>query len=448
MLDHDIVRLFRVVEVAKHVGGTGHADLAFHVVADFFGGLRLEDGDGVHEQGIADAEGTEVAVAVAGAGGADFTHAVALGQREAAAVVLQEAVELGFGTGIHGVAAGTGRLEEAEVEAVRHLLAVHELFVMGRDHQSMGRTVFLDIVANFLLVELRDDDILEAEAEGHMEAGDDAVGGEHRDDVQEALVSRVGDAAVLKGSGDGIEAVMAQHNALRHTGRAAGQGDGCTVVLTVGRGVGSFRIGGAVLREGVPGDDVAFFFDLRCRHLELLDEFDGFWKRGVRGDDDDLLESHLLKIVFQFIIEEVDQKEDLRAGAVDELLHLFCGQTRIERYDRSAELVEAIQGINGLRERDGRACDDVALLDTEGFERCRGIVGLVDQLTISDLPIEVIHRDVVLKAFIAANDRFIDRFFRNFSFLCFFAEELHPGFFHGGKTFYIFHSVPFRSCFL
>ena len=302
-------------------------------------------------------------------------------------------------------------------------------------------------MSDFLLVELRDDDVFEAEAEGHMQAGDDAVGGEHRDDVQKALVSRVGDAAVFERGGNCIEAVMAQHDTLRHAGRAAGQRDRCTVVFTVAGRVGGLRIGTAVLRERVPGHDVAFFFDLRSRHLELLDEFEGFRQRRVGRDDDDVLEAHLLKIVFQFVIEEVDQQEDLRVGPLDELIHLLGGQTGVEGHQRRAKLVEPVKGVDRFRERDGRACDDIALFHAKIGKGGRSIVGTVDQFTIGDLPVEVVDGYIVFKALVTADDRLIDGLFGNFCLLCGFTEELHPGLLLRGETFDSFHCAHSHTCF-
>ena len=245
---------------------------------------------------------------------------------------------------------------------------------MRRDHQGMGRAILFDIVSDLFLIELRDDDIFQTETERHMETGDDAVRGEHRDDVQEPLVSRVGDTAVFKRGGDRIEAVMAQHDALRHTGRTAGQRDRRAIVLTVSCRVGGVRIGIALLRERVPGDDVPFFFDLRSRHFELLDETDGFRKGGVGRDDDDLFEIHLLKVFFQFLIIEIDHHEDLCAGPFDEFSDLVGRQPRIEGHQSGAELVESVKGVDRLRERDGRTCDDIAFLDAEGGKRYRGVV--------------------------------------------------------------------------
>ena len=184
------------------------ADLAIFAVVELVGRAGREDADGGGQQRIAYRQALEVSVAAAGCRRGDLAHAVALRKRKAAAAAFEEAVELCLKTGVHRIAAGTGSTEEAEVKSVCHLPAVHELFIVRRDEQRVLGAVFLDVVADLIGVELRDNDDLKSEREWHVQARYYAVGREHRDDVQKALAALIGNAAVHEVKRDGVKAVV------------------------------------------------------------------------------------------------------------------------------------------------------------------------------------------------------------------------------------------------
>ena len=79
---------------------------------------------------------------------------------------------------------------------------------MRRNEQRVLGSVFLNVVADLILIKLGNDDNLKAERQRHVQARNDTVGREHRDDVHKALAALVGNAAVPEIKRDRIKAVV------------------------------------------------------------------------------------------------------------------------------------------------------------------------------------------------------------------------------------------------
>ena len=301
-------------------------------------------------------------------------------------------------------------------------------------------------MADFLRVELRDDDELQTQIQRHVEARDDAVAGEHRDDVEEPLIAGIIDSAVFERDRDCIESVVAEHDALRETGGASGHGDGYTVVLAIARSIGGFRIGVAGRRERLPVDDVALFGDLRSRHFELFDKADHRRHGRVDGNDDDLIKIRFFKSVFQLIIEDVEHQDDPGAGALDERQELFLAAAGVQHERGRAQFRQTVQRVHRFGDRDRCAGNSVSGLHAELCECGCRVVRLFDQLAVRDLIIEEIEGDVRFMPFVSPGQSTVDRLFRYFCVFCLFTEKLHPGFFDGGESDCLSHFLlPFSS---
>ena len=139
---------------------------------------------------------------------------------------------------------------------------------MRRNEQRVLGSVFLNIVADLLGIELGNDYDLKAERQRHVQARNDAVGRKHRDDVHKALAALVGNAAVPEIKRDRIEAVVREHNALGCAGRSAGERNCGKIILAVFHGLGlNANAGSGKLR---PCQHLIARRDLRSRHFELL----------------------------------------------------------------------------------------------------------------------------------------------------------------------------------
>ena len=134
---HDLLGLLGIVEIAEHNGRAADADLALLTVVELLGRARLEYCNIRSQKRITDAQTLEVAVAAARCRRGHLAHTVALRQRVLTAVFTQKAVELRLETFVHGVTTAAGGAEKAEVKAVFHFLAVHELFIVRRNEQSV-----------------------------------------------------------------------------------------------------------------------------------------------------------------------------------------------------------------------------------------------------------------------------------------------------------------------
>ena len=440
----DIGGLFRIVQVAHHDGGTGHADLAFLTVGEFLGGIGLEDGDDVGEQGIAHGETAEVSVAAAAGGGGDLTHAVALRQGELGSVVFQESVELVLQTLVHGVAAGTGSLKEAQVKTVCHFLGVHQLFIVVGNQKGMGRFVFFNEVSDFVGIEFGDDHFLQTQRQGHVEGSHDAVGGEGRDDVHEPLFAGIADTAVTEVHGNGVEAVVGDHDALGHAGGAAGESDGGGLMGAVGDRFGLDAL--AVGKELFPGDHIAGHLDLGSGHLHLLEHADGRGHIIVHGDDDDLLKIKILQGLTKMIVGKIDDQCDFGTGGADHLFHFLAGAAGIQREERGTDFVGTVKGEDHLRNGDGEACHRIAGFDAEGGKGACSPVNVLEQLCVADLVSEEVQCGVDGVVVVVVPDALVNGLMLQLGVLCLFTEELHPGFFNGRVAFHNRFSSVFSSC--
>ena len=165
---------------------------------------------------------------------------------------LQESLQLGFQTGIHGVAAGTHGQQEGQVKAL-HLFAVDQDLIKCRGSDHVLGLVFAYIFAHLLGIETGDQCQLQAQGQGHVDTAHQTVGGEDGHDAQEALSLFVDNAGVNEIKGNSIHAVVGEHNALGEAGGTAGVGDSNSCIALI-----LYFLCNAVLgagNEGIPADD-------------------------------------------------------------------------------------------------------------------------------------------------------------------------------------------------
>lgn len=143
-------RLGGIIHVAKHDGGTGHANLALGVGFHFLGSAHLDDFIIGIREGYADGTGTGIVLGGQAGSGDAFGGAIALPDLLGAAVLLQESIYLLLQFRGQAVAAGENTLQEAQV---RILQAVRpQKSFKQRRHAGNQLRLLLDEDVGILLV--------------------------------------------------------------------------------------------------------------------------------------------------------------------------------------------------------------------------------------------------------------------------------------------------------
>ena len=397
VLPHDVVGLVYVLVVALHHGFAGDTDLAGGVIAKLLARFGVEDANGGGDTGDAHASLLVAVVDAEGSGGGDLTHAVALSQGIADVVRVHKGLHFGLQAGVHGVTTGAEGENEGQVK-VLHLLAIDEDLVEGGGGDHMLGLVLLDVLAHLEGQELGNEGQLQAEGQGHVDAAHQAVGGEDGHNAQEALAALFDDAGVNEVEGNRIHAVVGQHNALGEAGGAARVGDGRDGVTLVGGLDGDAVLG--ALDEGVPADDAALTEGNGIPACKLHGELLHGRKRGGSRLDDDVLLVDLRQDLRDLGIGDINGQQDGRAGVqhhAGDALNVHAG---VDGVNGRSDLVQCIQGNNGLRRGSREQGDGVSLLNTESGKGVCALIDAVYELLNSDDGSVVVDRCVVQTIFI------------------------------------------------
>ena len=153
-----------------------------------------------------------------------------------------------------------------------------------------------------------------------MQACDDAVGRKRRNDIKEALVAGVGNAAVAEVHRNGVEAVVRKHNSLGHAGRAAGERHGSKFKFAVPHSFHALAL--TELQKFLPAYRPATDRHSRCGHFYLLEHLHNGGHVIIRRNDYDLLERKLIKHIRKMLIRKIKKQQDICTGAYYKLLYL------------------------------------------------------------------------------------------------------------------------------
>ena len=431
---HDAGRLLRVVEIAEHHRRAGDADLAHLVVAQLLERIRPEHGHGGFQQRDADRAVFVHVIEVAARGGADLAHAVALRERIAAAAAVQKAVELVLQPGIHRVAAGTGSLEKRQVH-FSDPRVVHQPLVVRRDSQRVRRAVAPDHVREFLRVEQRDEHDLQPKRKRHVQAAHDAVGRERRDDIEKAVVAAVIDAREAEVHAHGIHAVVREHDPLGHAGRAAGVVDDGEHILPVRHGPGIRSRARA--QKIVPVDDALVRRQTDRAVLEPLEQPHHRRQRPLRRLDDDRVHIQLRQHVQILFKDRVKDHQHARAGLGHEIADAFAARARVDHVRHAADLVEPVERIDRLRDRQRAARHDLARQHTERLIGVRRAVDLAQRTAERNAVAVIVERGVVRIRAVLRHEIAVERVLRQRRSHGLRAEIFQPRFALGRARFYL-----------
>jgi len=376
-------RFGRVVHVAEHDRGTADADFALEVGVEFLRGAGPDDliiGVG---EGHADGAHAVVVLRRETAGRHALGQAVALADLDGRAVRVQKIVHLFLELDREAVAAAEHALQAAEIGVLQFFRAQQRLEERRHAGDDVG-LLFDEQVRVGLDVEARDENAARAADERGMDADAESEAVEHGHDGEHLEPRDGGEAAGRDGlQAESVEVHVAEQDALRGAGRAAGVEDGGAVVgLSVvrrERNAGS----AASAQKLVPPDIGAVFGGRRVlaprreriAHREpgeelVLDfghdERAGLVQPGQHGGD--------------LLIELVEREDCLGVGKTEEEFDFARRGKRVNHVRHRADAVERVEAAQGLRAVRHADRDAVALADAERDEGLRRLVDAAHEL--------------------------------------------------------------------
>ena len=226
-----------------------------------------------------------------------------------------------------------------------------------------------------------------------MQAAHDAIGGKRRDDIEKAVVAAVIDARETEVHAHGVHAIVREHDPLGHAGRAAGVVDDGEHVLPVRHGLGIRSRARA--QKIVPVDDALVRRQADRAILEPLEQPHHRRQRPLRRLDDDRVHIQLRQHVQILFKDRVKDHQHARAGLGHKIADALTARARVDHVRHAADLVEPIERVDRLRDRQRAARHDLARQHTERLIGVRRAVDLAQRTAERNAVAVIVERGIV-----------------------------------------------------